>query len=68
MALLESPSRARRCWWAVSDVGADNEADQTQAYGSGAFGRDLQIQVVVDGDVGRGESTSATIVMVFGTW
>lgn len=48
------------------DVGADNEADG-KTDGSGAFGRDLQKQIVVGGDVGSGESTSATIVMTHGT-
>lgn len=58
----------KRLLGAVSAVGADNAANQTKIYGSRAFGQDLQKQVAVSGDGGRGESSSAITIMVYGTW
>ena len=57
----------QRHWGAVSAVGVDSEADETGIYRSRTSGNDLQKQLTVSGDVGKGESTSATTVMVNGT-
>lgn len=65
MALV-LPSRAKKALRAVSDFGADSAAkEQTEIYGSRAFGHDLTEIGSVSGNVGRGASTSAISAMVY---